>query len=143
MTVPETPPGPWWQLILDRILRNAGSVNADILADRSHAWSQALVELYGERAPSDLIVNYKTDSTGRLGHDEAARRGRHLEMAISDGALTPYQQVRLILEEIGGEFSDVLYLRGMTGKIERWRQMEALRRETEEPSTGDTTDSAT
>lgn len=134
MTPPEDPQRFWWQVILDRILRAAGSANADILADRSHSWAHALVDLYGDEAPRHLIVNYQTDSTGRIGHDEAARRRRHLEIAIGDAALTAYQSVRLVLQEIGGEFNDVLYLRGMTSKIERWREIESLRRETEQPS---------
>ena len=44
--------------------------------------------------------------------------------------------MRLLLEEIGGEFNDVLYLRGMTAKIAKWKQIEELRKAIDQASTG-------
>lgn len=109
------------QRILDRIQRERDSGNAQLVAQQSHQWASALVALHGDRAVEELINNYCIDVVGEVGDAAAGARRRTLEQAVGDARLTSYDRVRLVIQEIAGEFEDVLYLRGLDKKIELWR----------------------
>ncbi len=107
---------------MDRIDAERLDGTAALLEQRCHSWADELVDLFGDGAGDELVQRYVEYAVARVGSTEAKKRKRALLSTASDGALGVPERVRLLLERIGGDLGDISYLRGLDGRIARWRE---------------------